>query len=107
MSYHSRLVRRQDPNESRVAAAKITPKRRTDALVQLRGFVKVDRPTTHQVAAKEAAVIEGTEENHRRIESIRRRGSDLKEWGWIEQVGTSPDGGLFIVTDLGREVLSS
>lgn len=94
-------VRRTDPAESKEAADKVDVAK--DRLLILRGFHRLGYAATYHEAALSAATLEGRAADHFRVESLRRRGSDLKTLGLITQIGKRDGKGTFLLSQKGRE----
>lgn len=114
MNTISKLVRKTDPPESAEAAAKVDLS--TGRTLMLRAFFNSDSPITFFEAAVKAVTFDevfGTsnkkvalDKKIARLESLRRRGSDLRERGLIEQAGRKAGRATFTITDKGRKVLN-
>lgn len=102
------LVRESDPQESLDAAVGAANKATRDRLVILRGFAAV-APATYQTAALAAVDIEDNKgpRSYSRVESLRRRGSDLKRLGLIVQVSTDNGKAVFDLTTEGRNLVGA
>jgi len=94
-------ARHTDPSESKDAAETVHVEK--DRMLILRGFARLEYPATYFEAARSAATIEGRLGDHFREESLRRRGSDLKTMGLIQQVGRRDGKATFLITPRGRE----
>lgn len=91
-----------------MAADRAQQKIAHDRHLILRGFgtfAKGGLAATYHEAAVEATKIEGTQGQHFREESLRRRGSDLPVLGLIVQVGRRARRATFILTAAGRSKL--
>lgn len=91
-------VRREDPSESHDAAAQIMKARDMAAVLKVFGA----HPS---LTYRQAALIIEPEGDYDRVDSLRRRGSDLKGDGFIAYIGREGRCGLFAITDAGRERL--
>lgn len=104
------LARSTDPEESHIAAAKISHVVTEDRLLVLRAFDDLGKGTFREAArrALQLQQKDGTSftlNETRRLESLRRRGSDLKALDWVEQDGRYDGQAQFKVTELGHEEL--
>jgi len=100
------LVRSTDPVESQEAAEKIALHVGRDQKTILECFNAIG-PATFWEAAVEAVANEGVNgaHFHARAESLRRRGSDLRAKGLIEQTGTKGGRATFTITPKGLKAL--
>jgi len=104
MTTNTGYVRNTDPAESHNAAASIKGTVEADRLKVLGTFVELPRATY-----REAAEYALRKENPdiARVESLRRRGSDLKRNGWITQVAKKDGQAVFEITEEGKTVASN
>lgn len=104
------MVRSADPVESHMAAAAVSENVKRDRYLILTAFTYCGFQTTYRQAAEKAQELEGGTEIAR-LESLRRRGSDLKKLGWISQDGRFDGQATFNVTLAGllalREALNA
>lgn len=106
------FARSTDPAESQEAAAKIAPNVTEDRLLVLRAFADLGKATFREAARRALQMQEKdgmsfTLNETRRLESLRRRGSDLKALGWIVQDGRHDGQAQFRMTDEGKAELSA
>lgn len=97
----SPLVRNTDPVESKAAARKV---RVAADRMRVLGAFDLYEELTYREAGNIAAERE-QEPSQARLESLRRRGSDLKDKGWIEHVRTEDGQGVFTITAEGEKQL--
>lgn len=98
-------ARNTDPIESHSAGSRVNAAR--DRQLVLQAFANSECSLTYREAALLVTEVEGTSQSRERTESLRRRGSDLKQRGYIIQIGSRKGQAVFLITDLGRRTVDT
>lgn len=98
----SEYVRNNDPIESHIAASAIQGTIDHDRMIVLRSFSNLGK-ATYREAAKYA--LRNVKYDTERLESLRRRGSDLKKLGMLIQIGKHQGQAEFKLTEEGKVAL--
>lgn len=97
------LARTTDPAESHAAAGAIQGTIEQDRLIVLAALKDLGKGTYREIAKH---ALRSESHSVERLESLRRRGSDLKKLGYIEQIGRHQGQAEFRLTQEGLEVLT-
>lgn len=97
------MYRTTDPIESVMAAVSVSETVTRDRLAVLQAFEYAYSATYRQAAQRAQSVEQSS--GTARLESLRRRGSDLKELGWIAQDGRWEGQATFRLTPAGEAAL--